>query len=238
MGRLGYIDKFGEDPDITTAWEDVRGGSANKVYLTSAETMTIVSGDALDDAGTAAGGAHKIVIEGLDANWTEQSETITMDGTDAVVTTTTWLRVNRAYVTDIGTHSSGTNVGTITVTQTTSGNLETSILAAKGQSTDAEWTVPASHTFSLDYFWANIGKNDDAQIHIMTREFGKAWRVRTEIKLYQSEIQHSFGTSLNITEKSDIKIQAKAGTGNIVVSAGFFGGFVNNSNVTPAAPAQ
>lgn len=238
MVRLGYVDKFGENADITTSYEDVRGASANKVYLTSAETMTIVSGDALDDADTAAGGAHKIVLEGLDADWVEQSEEVTMDGTDAVVTSNTWMRVNRMYVTDIGTHASGTNVGLITATQTASGNVECSIVATKGQSTDAEWTVPASHTASIYYFWANIGKNDDAQIHLMTREFGKAWRIRTETKLYQNEIKHDFGTHIQLGEKSDVKIQAIAGTGNIVVSAGFFGSVVNNSNVTAAAPAQ
>jgi hypothetical protein len=48
---VGFVDKFGEDPSVgTSAFVDIRGEDANKVYLTSAETMTVVSDDALDDA--------------------------------------------------------------------------------------------------------------------------------------------------------------------------------------------
>jgi hypothetical protein len=201
--------------------------------------MTVASDDALDDAGTAAGGAHTIVLQGLDANWDEQEETVTMDGTNGVVTSKTWIRVNRLFVDEIGTHSSGTNVGVITCTQTSSGNIEVEILAGVGQSFNAEWTVPLNQIAKIKYFWANIGKNEDAIIRFITRENGKAWRTRTEIKLYQNELKHGFGASITCPAKSDIKVQAKALTGSgIAISAGFFLEKLDVSNPPTASAPQ
>jgi hypothetical protein len=235
---VGFIDQFGKNDDVPTTGEDVRGTGVDKVYLTSAETMSIVSGDALDDAGTAAGGAHKIVIVGLDSNWDLQEEEVTMDGQTPVVTTTTWFRVNRAYVTDIGTHASGTNVGAITITQGTSGNVECTIIAGEGQSQEAEWTVPRNRVLKIQYFWTNIGKSDDATVHFVTREFGKAWRIRTELKLYQNELRHEFGHTITVPAKSDVKVRALARAGTIVVSAGFFGEILDVSGSPPPVAPQ
>jgi hypothetical protein len=235
---VGFIDKFGEDPTVgTSAFVDIRGGNVNKVYLTSAETMTIVSDDSLDDAGNAAGNAHKMVIQGLDANWVEASEEITLDGQTPVVTTSTWMRVNRMYITDIGTAAEGTNKGLITCTQTTSGNLECEILALEGQSFDAEWTVPLNQIAKVKYYWTNIGKGDDAIIRFETRENGKAWRTRAEVKIFENEIRHDFGASITVPAKGDIKVVGKAVTAQSAISAGFFLEQIDVSgSPTPAAP--
>ncbi len=226
----GFIDKFGEDPSVgTSSFVDIRGGNINKVYLTTAETMTIVSGNALDDAGNSAGNAHKMMIQGLDSNWDYQEEEVTLDGTTPIITTSMWLRVNRMFITDIGTAIEGTNKGDITCTQTTSSNLECEILADEGQSFDAEWTVPRNRVFKIYYFWANIGKNDDAIIRFETREFEKAWRTRTEVKIYQAEIKHDFGHSVTVNEKADIKVVGKSVTSTSAISAGFFGELIDTS---------
>lgn len=138
---LSIVHKFGRNPDIDsgTIPEDVwyTGGLFN--WETSAAVVSVTSASANDDGDPVGTGAATLTIEGLDANWDEVSETITLNGVSAVTTTATMIRVNRAYITSVGTYH-GSNDGDIT--GTINGNTAFTIEAGQGQTQVARYTVP------------------------------------------------------------------------------------------------
>ena len=98
VGGQTAVHKFGGNADIAaSSTEDiVFGGTIN--WLTAATTVRVKSGgNAADDDG--GNGAQTIRVEGLDENFAEAQEDITLAGADASdVTTITFIRVYRAYV--------------------------------------------------------------------------------------------------------------------------------------------
>lgn len=145
VSGASYVDKFGRNDDVdTAAEEDVWAAGATRARLTAAETMDVESDSANDDDGGT--GARTVTIEGLDGDYMEVSETITMNGTSAVTTTQTFLRINRAYVVTAG--SAESNVGAITIDPTTtgSGSRQGYIAAGDGQTLLSHYTVPAGKT--------------------------------------------------------------------------------------------
>ena len=79
--------KFGYNPDIDSSTEVVASFGGTFQYLTSGETIDIVSSSTADDGDPAGTGVNSIVIYGVDENWDEQTEVVTMNGTTTVTTT-------------------------------------------------------------------------------------------------------------------------------------------------------
>lgn len=144
--------KFGYNPTITTATdpEDIwnNGGTYTGQPLPSVtpEKVEVLSGSDVDTAlGT---GARTVVIQGLDENWEEASETITLAGQTTVDSENTYRRVSRGYVATAG--SGQANAGAITCRYTTSTSVVFwSMLAGYNQTTVAAVTVPANRVFFL-----------------------------------------------------------------------------------------
>ena len=89
-GSVTSFYKFGYNAAVSSTEETVWMQGGRYVWPTSASTMTISSADANDtSAGT---GAQTVTINGLDANYAEISETVTMDGQIAATTTNSYLR--------------------------------------------------------------------------------------------------------------------------------------------------
>ena len=90
---LGYrtLYKFGYNPDVDTQEETVWGNSGDYVWLDSAVTM-FVSSTSADDNGTGTG-ARTILIQGLDEDYNEIEETITLNGQTQVATQLSYLRI-------------------------------------------------------------------------------------------------------------------------------------------------
>ena len=105
-----HIIKFGENLDVDGSMETIWDGGGLYTYLTNAATVTVTSTDN-DDAASGTG-ARTVTVEGLDANYNQVSETLTVGGSAGSVE---FFRVFRAFVATSG--SSGTNEGTISITQ-------------------------------------------------------------------------------------------------------------------------
>ena len=99
--RQGYTtwNKWGYNPDIDNTTETVWSVGGLFTPLSSAGTLEVVSSSANDDGAPAGTGAQSIIIYGVDANYEEQIEVVTLNGTTAVTTTNSWLGVNRALST-------------------------------------------------------------------------------------------------------------------------------------------
>lgn len=142
------IQRSGNNPDIDTATfpEDCWGGSGlYQGFPLAAETVSIVSSSVND---TAAGtGARTIRISGLDANGNFQTEIVTLNGTTPVITSTSWLRINRAFITTSGNSNRNFNDGAITINQSVTTSAVFAIIeAGYGIAKLAVYTIPKGTT--------------------------------------------------------------------------------------------
>ena len=163
VARTGVVHKFGENPsiDIGSVPEHAWAFGGTYVYPQAAETVLVVAGGNAND--TAAGsGARTIVVSGLDQNWTEASETITLAGASASsATTTTFIRVFRVFVDTCGTYS-GNNTGNIEVQTSTTGDTVAYIVAGAGQSKIGLYTVPSGKTAYLSTISVAVNRSGGA----------------------------------------------------------------------------
>lgn len=166
---LTTLYKFGRVSAVTTTEQVVwEGGTTYDGFLTAASAVRVkAGGNANDDA--AGTGARTIVVVGLDQDWAEASETITLAGTSASsATTTTFIRVFRAYVATTGTYT-GANIGAVDI-ETTGGVLLVQISAGNGQSTIAVYTVPAGYTMFVRSIAAVVDGNKNVNVNIWQRQ--------------------------------------------------------------------
>src|SRR6056300_1154911 len=106
VNRFSGIQKFGYNSSIGTSFETIwTNGSGLYVYPTTATTAVATSSDtANDDEGT-------VHIFGLDENFDLADEVITIGGS---ASTTTFIRLHRAFMATATTNS--VNQGNITIT--------------------------------------------------------------------------------------------------------------------------
>ncbi len=168
------IHKFGaNDTSPATTERDIWSyGSTGKGdidynWLQTASTIRIKAGGNAADAAAGAG-ARSITVEGLDSNWDIVSENITTNGASASsATSTSFIRVNRAYVRDVGTYHAS-NTGDIIIEDTTGSNVIAFISAGRGQTQLSMYSVPANYTGYLRHAHGSVsaGANKDATIRL------------------------------------------------------------------------
>ena len=122
--------KFGYNDSVSTGAAQVIG-SFGGIFtpLSTATTLTLSSSSA-SDSNPSGIGARSLFIQGLDSSRKYQFEFVNLNGTTPVVTSNTWLGVNRIVVFSAGT--SQTNVGTISCTATTGGTNQAAIPIGTG----------------------------------------------------------------------------------------------------------
>ena len=187
-------------------------------FLTAAETLQLVSTDADDNsAGT---GARTVQIYGLDTNYDEIDEVVTLNGTTPVLTANQYLRCNRMIIRTAG--SSEGAEGTIT-TETAGGTIQAQVNNGFNQSLMAIWTVPAGKVLIIKYTEASIGKNKEGLFELKVRPFGEVFQTKKVLKIYEkkSATRREFGGIID--EKSDIKLQVTSDTANAFVEGEFEG---------------
>jgi len=228
--------KFGINPDLSGT-EDVWGQGGIRVLPTSAANAVVTSTSPEDDENEATPpgtGAFEVELRGLDADYNELSEVITLQGTTNVNSVNEYLRVDRMFVRECG--SNGTNVGNITAT--VGGNIQANILANQGQTAVAMYTVPAGKTFLINYFEVGVGRlsnttsdcNVRGQIRLYNENVGAAsnhegWRTISNLYLYTGQ-EHSNSKSVTLLpEKTDIRIQVSLTAGS-TQAEGVFGGYL------------
>ena len=203
-------------------WEN----ATTYTYPTSATTMTVVSTSASDDTNA------KILISGLDANFAPISETIALNGISGVTTVNSYLRINSLLMTSTGT-SQSTNVGVITVKQ--SSNIVAQINAGIGKSQSTIYTVPAGYSFYLDLAEVNTS-NSYTSSNIVTYKVQAINNV-TGVKL--NVLQQPFVSIYTAnrssdpflyTEKTDIQWQLVTSTATTVAAGVIIAGKLIKNN--------
>lgn len=157
VGGQSTIHKFGENPSITaSSTEDINfPGVIN--WLTAATTVRVKAGGNAADA-SGGNGARSITIQGLDENFVDASEDVIMNANGTLAsdaTTTTFIRVFRAFVLTTGTYT-GTNTGDIVVENSGGGTDLVTIAAGIGQTETTAYTIPAGKTAYLSRVGAEV----------------------------------------------------------------------------------
>ena len=189
--------------------------SSNTIWVppATASTMSVVSSSTSDSsAGT---GARTVSIAGLDSNYLEISETITMNGTTAVTTTRSYLRISRLTVVTAG--STESNVGTITISNATPQGI---IQPNAGQSSSSMYTVPAGKVAYLHSLHLSSSKSTDGKFSIRTRASGVS-RIRHSALLTGESYDVEFTYPTVLPERTDIELRAVSNTGNGVVAGAY-----------------
>ncbi len=213
--------KFGRNPDIDGAAEEtIWEGGGTYPFQSSAQSLEVLSASGDDtSAGT---GARTITLIGLDANYAEQTQVITLNGTSVVAITGTWLRVHRCSVTTAGT--GGVNAGLITVRIASAGATLLVIGAGNGQTLMAVYTIPAGITgYMLSYYCsANATPTPPyCDIKLFTRPSTGVLNLKHQQALGPGYFYHKFEAPFKITEKTDIYLNATSSVNNTDVCGGF-----------------
>lgn len=206
-----------------TSYDTIWNVGGLLTYLSAAEQLYIVSDNANDtSAGT---GARTIKLYGLDTNWNEITETITMNGITPVLSVNSYLRLFKAEVETVGSDTSQTNIGNITIKNNAQTITLSQISAGDGQTLNSFWTVPAGKTFNLLAFYASAMKGKNLSIRMYIRENGKAFKTIRNIAIKDGSFIHQKRLQIKIPEKTDIEYRgiAKEISGGGFVSAGFDG---------------
>ena len=219
--------KFGFNPDIDDTLETVWAQGGLYSYLSAATVLKISSSSTADtSAGT---GARTVTISGLDANYDEISETITLNGQTAVNSTLSYLRINRMVVRSAGTGGQNAGViyaGTGTVTTGVPANKYATIAIGDNQTLMALWTVPRGYTAYLtqtDVTLATTQNNKYCTCSLVVRPYGEVFQVKDRFVKAESTTTLTYSVPLKIAEKSDIDYRAIGDSigADIAISAGF-----------------
>lgn len=229
MYKFGFNGALAADTE-ETVWD----GSNTYVYPSSAAVMYVSSSSTADDDGST--GATEIKVEGLDENYNEVSETVTMDGRTQVATTTEFLRVHRAFVTAVG--SGGTAAGDIYVGTTgatngvPTGDYYAKITQGENQTLQAVFTVPAGKTLYIDdaSFSTGLSTGNKIVVFRLKKSVDGEDVMRTQLKKNVQEGTHTehYSVPLAFAEKTDIEVTATSDVANAEASATFQGMLIDN----------
>ena len=182
------------DTTLRALWEFA---NTSYVYPPSAITMTVTSASASDDG-------KLLLIKGLDGNYAEISETVTINGGGDINTTKQFFRINDVILTT-GT----TNVGLITIQNTAKTIKYAGIRAGDGRNQASIFTVPAGKCFYLYRIDAFSNDSTAAKpaifLNFSQNSSGQQYDTARTTFLNNMNIQRRF--PFKYDEKTDIQYQ-------------------------------
>ena len=156
-----------------------------------------------------------ILIDGLDSNYANQTEVITLNASDsrtAVVSTKQFLRIH-----NIQCNGADTNVGDIITTVTSgTGTVVSKISAGRGSARAGCFTIPAGYTGYL--FKGDASSTAATVVNFMARYFGKAFMVVHVAIVDNSTYIYDFPFPMPLPEKTDMYCTIEAGSGKTAVN--------------------
>ena len=233
IGGRGIVNKFGRNVNVGTTEVVIwRSSAAYTGFLTAAVAVRVKSGgNAADTSGGL--GAATVTVEGLSSTFMQVSESITLAGASvSSATTQTFIRINRVYVTSVGTYSNGTNganIGDVTI-ETTGGVQVAFLSATRGQTQIAVYTVPAGKTAYLMRLNVVVDGSKSATVRMYQRRnaddvsapFSGGRRIVHAFDALLGEASKMFPVFPGFPEKTDIWVAAtKDSSGTTSVGAQF-----------------
>lgn len=208
---------FGFNDSVGTSWEDIHPNGGDINWLETATKVEVLSSDAVD---TSAGlGVLSVEVHGLSATGEDQDEIIVMNGTSAVESALTYIRVNKMHSETCGTYG-GSHQGDITCRVTgggallskmtgEEGNVDTAVVYGSGEAGNGYWSVPLGKVLYITRLEviSDVATNKTIDIFLYERE-----NILDVITPYAPRrvIWHESGVDQPITKefKSHVKIKA------------------------------
>lgn len=223
-GQISYHNlqfKFGYNAVVGNSKETIWSQGGLYTYPPSASVMTVSSSDANDtSAGT---GARTIEVFGLDADYNEINEVVTLNGQTPVNTTKSYLRINRGVVRSAG--SGGENAGVIyagtgTVTTGVPANIYLTIDGqGDNQTLMCLWTVPANYTAFLVKMSLSTGTSTNTpailNAALVARPYGEVFQAKERFTLTDGVHDQLYVYPTPFAEKSDIEMRAFSSSGSV-----------------------
>jgi hypothetical protein len=211
-------------PTLGTTQATVWNPGGIYVYPSTAQVMVVASTSANDAA--AGTGARTVVVQGLDANYNQIQETVTLNGQTGVNTTNSFLRVTHMYVATAGTGlaAAGTiSVGTGTVTAGVPAVVYLNYLKQSG-ATSAIWTVPAGYTAYITAIQSSSGNATAGQwtnfgLFVASSQGGPLDSNLQWICSNGGNALINFTYPISVPEKVDFEIRATSSTASTSVDA-------------------
>ncbi len=216
---------FGFNPDVDTTQVSVWPLPSLITFPASAIQMTVSSTSAND---TAAGtGARTVVVQGLDANYNEVTETVTLNGQTAVTMTASLLRVNYAYVITAGSSNSAEGdiyIGTGTVTAGVPATTYDIIKFDYNNTTTGSYTIPAGYTGYVSqglFSSGQAGGSNQVQGRLLTRGVNNIRMTAAITSINNGVANYVFEYPLAVPEKTTIEATAIGSSNNNACSSMF-----------------
>lgn len=235
VANHSMVHKFGHNEAVGTTLAPITSlGTYPTPQVASATTLRVKAGGNAND--TAAGtGAREITLQGLDETGALVEESIATAGASAsTATTTTFVRLFRAYVSSSGTYATETtasHAATITI-ENGAGGTDWATIDLNGfglsQTTIGAYTVPLGKTAYLLGYKINAESTKvvdgiffQRQSILDTAAPYEAMRIVFEISGLTDYRSHDFTAPIAFPELTDIGFMAKVSTGTADVDVDF-----------------
>lgn len=233
---LGLIPGFkrmtalGNNPDVSQGSipEDSWFGGGLYPWLDSATTLKITAGVNDTAAGT---GARTVLVNGLDANYNEISELVTLDGASSVTLALQYLRIQNALIMSAG--SAKINLSDIIIADVATSTTRAIIPAGVGITRQAIVTVPAGYTMTMHSMYIGINRSPVAS-NITVATFFQSpngyYRLPVELSTDGAPYRHEGIPGIIASEKTDISLRCVyAGSNNLNITSALLGILCNNA---------
>lgn len=206
---------------VVTLTADEFGTPGNSVTISTTETdAATVSGATLSGGGTTETGAFTVQVTGLDTNGAALQETVTLEGTNAVNTAGSFLRVNKLEVLTAG--SGGTNAGIVyagtgAVTSGTPATKYAFIAIGLNLTNTAVYTVPADKKLLISKIHLHpltnqvLGTGTTTTVELDIHAVGGLKKVINKWVVMEGDVVHDFDPVLIVDEQSDVIVRAAKG---------------------------
>lgn len=212
------VQVFGHNDSIADSTETIwpTGGFITTGYGGASQTMTLTSASGATDSGVV------VTMQGLNgATWNSLEAVYTLGADGTVVTTDTWAKVNRAWV-------SGTTEadGNITIATTSSASTQQVIMIDGNTTGNATYTVPWGYTGYMDSISCNSNSSTVSvkliiSIHEYVQGTGFLVRDKSRVINFSGSYARQFIKPVKITQGSIVELQAVTEAAGAGLSADF-----------------
>lgn len=216
---------FGYNFDVDTTETTVWPYTGKIPHPAAAIQMSVSSTSASDAAGGI--GARTVLVRGLDANYHEISETVTLNGQTAVTTTNAFLRVNYLRVMTSGSSLSAAGdiyIGSGVVTAGVPATVYDLIKYDYNNSITAHYTIPAGYTGYVMQGLFSAGQSGGTapvRGRLLTTDLNGIRHTAAVTTVNNGVADYAFEYPIAIPEKIDIEATAVGVSQNNEASAMF-----------------
>jgi hypothetical protein len=216
---------FGFAPDVDTTEATVWPHTGLMAHPSTAIALKVSSTNANDTANGS--GAQTVRIDGLNSNFDEVSETVSLNGQTEVLTTQTFLRINYATVLTAGASNGAEGdiyLGTGTVTAGVPATVYNLIKYNYNNTITGHYTIPAGYTgYVMQGLFSAGQPGGSAQVQgrLMVSGVDSIRRTAAVTTVNNGVADYQFEFPIPVAEKFDIEATALGSSNNNSASAMF-----------------